>query len=178
MSQQSASATAADLAELAWPGEIHAATAADISHILKHAGIDEPTGTWTGGACPRLGRPPGTDVNLADLGEMHRQSGGLSDFTWQPEPAAADIWLRLIRDWQEDGTRDPHDHPYDWWAERVKAAWSRIWVANCRFVTEILEGPSRESGGDGLAVASFEHNSSPHGLQRPHVHNLFPMRAG
>lgn len=177
MSQPSA-ASAADLAELAWPGEIHMAPAADISHILEHTGLDEPHGIWTGGACPRHGRPLGTDVNLADLGAMHRQSAGLSDFTWHPEATAEAVYLRLIREWQEDGQHEPHQHPFDWWAQRTTAMWSYIWAANCRFVAEIIEQPARNDGKDGLLVASFEHNSSPHGLDRPHIHNLVPMRAG
>jgi hypothetical protein len=136
-----------DLAGIAWPGEIHVNTAADISHILEHTDVDEPSGTWTGGACARHGRPPGSDVTLADLGEMHRQSSGLTDMTWYPEPAAADVYLRLLREWREDGTRRPHQHPFDWWSERVSAMWSYIWAANCRFVTEIIEQPARNRGG-------------------------------
>ena len=54
--------------------------------------------------------------------------------------------------------------------------WSYIWDANYRAVTDIIEEPSRSKGGEGYLVASFEHNSSPHGLERPHVHNLMPLR--
>ena len=165
-----------DLAGIAWPGEIHVNTGAGIDHILKHTGIDEPSGTWTGGAGTRHGRPPGSDVDLANLGEMHRQSDGLADFTWYPEPVAAAAYLRLLRECTEDGARQPHQHPFDWWSQRITAMWSYIWAANCRYVTEIIEGPARSRGSDGLIVASFEHNSSGHGMERPHVHNLAAMR--
>ena len=165
-----------DLAACAWPGAIQMNTHADISHITAHTSIDEPSGTWTGGACPRHRRPLGSDVALADLGEMHRQSAGLTDMTWYPEPAAAEAYQMLLRQWREDGAREPHQHPFDWWANRVTVMWSYIWAANCRFVAEIMEQPTRSKGGAGLLVASFEHNSSAHGLERPHIHNLMPLK--
>ena len=165
-----------DLAACAWPGAIQMNEHADISHITAHTSIDEPSGTWTGGACPRHGRPLGTDVNLADVGEMYRQTAGLTDMTWYPEPAAAEAYQMLLRQWHEDGARQPRQHPFDWWAGRVTAMWSYIWAANCRFVTEIIEQPSRSRGGAGLLVASFEHNSSAHGLEHPHIHNLMPLK--
>ena len=42
-----------DLINAPWPGEIQMNMTADIGHILHHTGIDEPSGTWTGGACAR-----------------------------------------------------------------------------------------------------------------------------
>jgi hypothetical protein len=165
-----------DIVEMARPGEIRVCVNADISHILKHTGTGEPSGTWTGGACARHGRPVGSDVNLADLGEIHRQSGGLADMTWYPEAVTSDAYLRLLREWREDGKREPHQHPFGWWAQRSEAMWSYIWAANYQVVTEIIEKPVRDRGSDGYLIASFEHNSSAHGLERPHVHNLMPRR--
>jgi hypothetical protein len=165
-----------DLINAPWPGEIQMNVNADTGHILHHTGIDEPSGTWTGGACARHRRPPGSDVALADLGEMHRQSGGLVDVTWYPEPVASDGYLQLLREWREDGARQPHRHPFDWWAGRAEAMWSYIWAANCRYVAEIIEKPVRDRGGAGFLIASFEHNSSDHALERPHVHNLMPQK--
>ena len=166
----------AELDIIAWPGELQINVRADVPHILHHTGIDEPTGTWTGGGCPQHGRDVGTDASLYDLGEMHRQSAGLCDMTWFPEPAAAIAYQWLIRDWHADGGRQPHQHPFEWWQERVKVAWSYIWAANYRYITEIIEQPARSKGGTGLLIASFEHNSSDHGLEQPHIHNLMPMR--
>lgn len=168
--------SSSDLATCGWPGAIQVNTRADVRHILQHVGVDEPSGTWTGGGCPQHGRSLGTDVDLADLGEMHRQSAGLSDMTWLPESAAADTYLRLIREWHADGANQPHHHSFDWWAERVKTMWSYIWSANCRFITEIIEQPARSRGSAGLLIASFEHNSSTHGLEQPHIHNLMPLK--
>jgi hypothetical protein len=112
-------------------------------------------------------------VDLTDLGEMHRQSAGLADFTWYPEAAAAGVYKLLLREWGEDGARLPdNEHRFEWWEERVAVMWSYIWAANCRYISEVLEAPVRSRNGDGLLVASFEHNSSEHGRERPHVHNL------
>lgn len=58
------------------PPEIQMILTADVAHILEHAGIDEPSGTWTGGACPRHGVPLGSDVDLANLGVMSRSCEG------------------------------------------------------------------------------------------------------
>jgi hypothetical protein len=168
--------TPEEIVAMAWPGEAQLNKRADVGHILQHTGVDEPSGTWTGGAGSRRGRTLGSDVDLADLGAMQRQGAGLVDFTWEPEPVAADVYLQLLREWGEDGGRQAPQHPFEWWANRVSVMWSYIWAANCRYVTEILEGPSRERGGNGLLVASFEHNSSEHGRERPHVHNLVAMR--
>ena len=55
---------------------------ADVDHILAHTTVDEPSGTWTGGACARLGRPLGSDVDLADLGVMSRTGAGLTEVCW------------------------------------------------------------------------------------------------
>lgn len=165
-----------DLAGIAWPGSMEFHTRADVSHILEHTGIDEPAGTWTGSACPLHGRPLGSGVALADLGEMHRQSAGLADATWYPEPAAAEAYRMLLREWEADGAREPHHHPFEWWAERTRVMWSYIWDANYRYITGIIEQPAKSRGGAGLLVASFEHNSSAHGRERPHVHNLIATR--
>ena len=162
--------------DVPWPGEIRVNVNADISHILKHTGADEPSGTWTGGACARHGRPVGSDVNLADLGEMHRQSGGLADMTWYPETVTSDAYLRLLREWREDGKREPHQHPFDWWAQRAEAMWSYIWAANYRASPRSSKNPSGTTAARGYLIASFEHNSSAHGLERPHVHNLMPTK--
>jgi hypothetical protein len=59
--------------------------------------------------------------------------------------------------------------------EDLRAIWSHAWSANYA-VLELMQGtgltrfspvkPQR------WVVASFEHHTSPHGLPRPHVHNI------
>jgi len=62
-------------------------------------------------------------------------------------------------------------HPSAWWQKRIDACWSRAWQANYTFLTGYVQ-----AGGQQFVIASFEHNSSEHGLERPHVHNLVPLR--
>ena len=76
-----------------------------------------------------------------------------------------------------DGGQRVHEHSLEWWQHRIDVAWSYAWNANCTFLTEVVEAPARGRGGDGFLIASFEHNSSEHGLARPHVHNLMVRRA-
>lgn len=59
--------------------------------------------------------------------------------------------------------------------EKVRAIWSQAWSANYA-VLEFLQGkgltrfsPVKPQHG---VVASFEHHTSPHGLPRPHIHNI------
>jgi len=59
--------------------------------------------------------------------------------------------------------------------EKLQAIWSQAWSANYA-VLEFIQN----TGLTRLApvkpqrwvVASFEHHTSPHGLSRPHVHNI------
>jgi len=59
--------------------------------------------------------------------------------------------------------------------EDLRAAWSHAWSSNYA-VLEFMQGTglSRFSPvkPQRWVVASFEHHTSPHGLPRPHVHNI------
>ena len=59
--------------------------------------------------------------------------------------------------------------------ENVRAVWSRAWSANY-VALELLQatGLTRFSPvkPQRWVVASFEHHTSPHGVPRPHVHNI------
>jgi len=59
--------------------------------------------------------------------------------------------------------------------EKVRATWSQAWSANYA-VLEFLQGtgltrfsPAKPQQ---WVAASFEHHTSPHGLPRPHIHNI------
>jgi hypothetical protein len=158
------------------PPEIDMILKADVGHILAHTAIDEPSGTWTGSACPRHQRPLGSDVDLADLGVMSRTADGLADACWYAPPTLAEVYRMTVNGMMADGEPSARKHTLDWWQHRVNVAWSYAWKANYTFLTEVVEAPARASGGDGLLIASFEHNSSEHGLARPHVHNLMVRR--
>ena len=59
--------------------------------------------------------------------------------------------------------------------EKLEAAWSQAWSANYAAL-EFMQGtgltrfaPAKPQH---WVVASFEHHTSPHGLPRPHIHNI------
>jgi hypothetical protein len=59
--------------------------------------------------------------------------------------------------------------------ENLQAIWSRAWSANYT-VLEFMQntGLTRFASAkpQQWVVASFEHHTSPHGLPRPHIHNI------
>lgn len=152
--------------------EIQVNLSAEIDHILSHVKIDEPSGTWKGGACARHGRPLGSDVDLADLGDLSRAGTGLTDVTWYAPDILAEVYRMTVRVLADGTAASP-----DWWEHRRRVVWSYAWNACYTFLAEVVEEPARRRGSDGLLIASFEHNSSGHGLARPHVHNLVGRRA-
>ena len=52
-----------------------------LSHVLDHSQSDEPSGTWTGLACPDHGLEIGADVDNATLQRLAQ--GDLADFVWE-----------------------------------------------------------------------------------------------
>src|SRR5580700_3571154 len=52
-----------------------------LAHVLEHSQSDEPSGTWTGLACPDHGLEIGTDVDNSTL--LHLAHGDLADFIWE-----------------------------------------------------------------------------------------------
>lgn len=58
-----------------------------LAHVLDHNQTDEPTGTWTGLACPDHGLPLGADVDNATLQRLTAQSD-VADLIWE---APADL---------------------------------------------------------------------------------------
>ena len=62
-----------------------------LAHVLEHCETDEPSGTWTGLACPDHGLPLGTDVDNTTLQRLSARGGELADLIWEaPDDLAAD----------------------------------------------------------------------------------------
>ena len=59
--------------------------------------------------------------------------------------------------------------------ENLRAIWSQAWSANYA-VLEFMQGTGLTRFApvkpQHWVVASFEHHTSPHGLPRPHIHNI------
>ena len=54
-----------------------------LAHVLEHCDTDEPSGTWTGLACPDHGLALGADVDTATLQRLSARSGEIADLIWE-----------------------------------------------------------------------------------------------
>jgi hypothetical protein len=145
----------------------------DLAHVLEHACTDEPSGTWTGRACPGYGLPLGSDVDAKTLRHLTGESE-LADLTWEaPDDIAARHGQLLVAAIAAYQAADPESAEELW--EQVRAVWSHAWSANYA-VLEFFQnvGLSRFSPvkPQRWLTASFEHHCGPHGLPKPHVHNI------
>ena len=144
-----------------------------LAHVLDHSSTDEPSGTWTGLACPGHGLPLGADVDTATLHRLSARSE-LADLIWE---APADLTAEHAQLFQAALQAFNAGHPEAagrlW--QQVTAVWSRAWTAN-HTALELLQhaGLTRFSPvkPQRWVVASFEHHCGPHGLPEPHVHNI------
>ena len=145
----------------------------DLAHVLEHARTDETPGTWTGRACPDYALAHGGDVDAATLRRLAGQSE-IADLTWEaPDDLAAEharVFQAAIAAYQ---AAEPVRAEKLW--EEFRTVWSRAWAANYAAL-EFLQGTglSRFSPNkpQRWTAASFEHHTSPHGLPRPHIHNI------
>ena len=145
----------------------------DLAHVLEHARTDETSGTWTGRACPDYALALGGDVDAATLRRLAEQ-GEIADLTWEaPDDLAAEharVFQAAIAAYQ---AAEPVRAEKLW--EEVRAVWSRAWSANYAALEFLQDaGLSRFSPAkpQRWLAASFEHHTSPHGLPRPHIHNI------
>jgi len=145
----------------------------ELAHVLEHAGTDEPSGTWTGLACPDHGLSVGSDVCVATLLAMSA-GRAVADLIWEAPAYIADEHARAF-----DAAMEAFQQGRSAAAERhwqdLQAIWSHAWATNYAVlgliqqagITEFAEvKPQR------WVVASFEHHCGSHGVQLPHVHNV------
>ncbi len=144
-----------------------------LTHVLEHSQTDEPTGTWTGVACPDHGLALGADVDTAILQRLAAH-GDIADLIWE---APADLTARhgqlalaAIQAYQTG----QHETGERLW-QQVRTLWSQAWSANFE-VLKLMQAagltrfapvkPQR------WVIASFEHHCGPRGIAHPHVHNV------
>ena len=145
----------------------------NLAHVLERSHTDETSGTWTGLACPRHGLALGTDVDNATLQRLAAGSE-IADLIWEaPDQLAADhgqVFQAAMHAYHAD---DPERAEHLW--ENLRAIWSKAWSANYA-VLEFMQGTGLTRFSpvkpQHWVVASFEHHTSPHGLPRPHIHNI------
>jgi hypothetical protein len=145
----------------------------NLAHVLHHSHTDETPGTWTGLACSGHGLALGTDVDTVTLQRLATE-GEIADLTWEaPEQLAAEhaqAFRAAIRAHQA-GDSERAEHLW----ENVQAIWSQAWSANYA-VLEFFQNMGLTQFApvkpQHWMAASFEHHTSPHGLPRPHIHNV------
>jgi len=145
----------------------------NLAHVLDHSHADETSGTWTGLAGPGHGLALGTDIDDATLQRLAAGSE-IADLVWEaPDQLTAEhaqVFQAALRAHHADDSR----HAGQLW-ENLQAIWSQAWSANYA-VLEFMQkaGLTRFSPvkPQHWVVASFEHHTSPHGLPRPHIHNI------
>ncbi len=145
----------------------------DLAHVLEHADVDEPSGTWTGLACRDHGLALGGDVDNLTLGRL-AADGKIADLVWEArEDLAAEHDQAFHAAMQAYHAGNGEVAQQQW--QQVQAIWSRAWAANYTAL-ELLQNagittfsPVKQQR---WVIASFEHHCSPHGLPHPHVHNI------
>ena len=144
----------------------------NLAHILDYSQAGKTSGTWTGLACPGHGLALGADVDNAVL--RHLTAGSeVADLTWE---APDELTARHAQAFQA-AMRAYHggsERAGQFW-EDLRAIWSQAWSANYA-VLEFMQGTGLTRFSpvkpQHWVVASFEHHTSPHGLPRPHIHNI------
>lgn len=144
-----------------------------LAHVLEHSQTGETSGTWTGRACPEYGLALGSDVDATTLRRLASE-GEIADLTWEaPDDLAAEhgqVFQAAIAAYQ---AAEPGPTEELW--EKVRAVWSQAWSANYAALEFLQDtGLSRFSPvkPQRWLAASFEHHCGPHGLPRPHIHNI------
>ena len=143
-----------------------------LAHVLEHSQFDEPSGTWTGLACPDHGLEIGADVDNSTL--LQLAHGDLADFIWEaPADFTAEhgrVTLAAIRAHQ-DGELETGQQLW----HQAEALWSRAWSANAQALSLLQAAGLTRFSPDKpqrWVIASFEHHCSPHGVAHPHIHNI------
>ena len=145
----------------------------DLAHVLDHCAADEPSGTWTGLACPDRGLAIGSDVDTTVLQQICA-AGYIADLIWEaPGDLAAEhnqAFSAAMLAYQAGNVTLADER----WKE-LQAIWSHAWAANLQALELMQQAgitrfapfkPQR------WVIASFEHHCGPHGVQHPHVHNI------
>jgi hypothetical protein len=145
----------------------------NVAHVLDHSRTDETPGTWTGLACPGRGLPLGTDVDNATLQRLAAGSE-IADLTWEAPDELTAEHAQVFQAAMHAYHVGESERANQLW-ENLQAIWSQVWSANYA-VLEFMQGTGLTRFApvkpQHWVVASFEHHTSPHGLPRPHVHNI------
>lgn len=158
-------------------GTLHLTWVRDsLDHVLAHADVDEPTGTWTGRGCPDH-LALGSGVDPAVLRRLCA-AGPVADLIWEPPDDLvaehAHAFSATMRAYQAGNTVRAE---YLW--ENVQSIWSRAWAANYA-VLDYLQTAGleqlRSARPQRWVASSFDHHIGSHGYPTPHIHNIVCSR--
>src|SRR6266581_8912726 len=145
----------------------------NLAHVLDHSHTDETSGTWTGLACPGHGLALGTDVDNATLQHLAAASE-IADLTWEAPHELTAEHAEVFQAAMRAHHAGDSEHAGQLW-ENLRTVWSQAWSANYA-VLEFMQGTGLTRFSpvkpQHWVAASFEHHTSPHGLPRPHIHNI------
>jgi hypothetical protein len=149
----------------------------NLAHVLDYSRADETSGTWTGLACPGHGLALGTDVDNEVLRQL-ADGSELADLVWEAPDEFTAEHAQVFKDAMRAHLAGDAERASRLW-EDLRAAWSQAWSSNYA-VLEFMQGTGLTRFApvkpQQWVVASFEHHTSPHGLPRPHVHNIVITR--
>jgi hypothetical protein len=115
----------------------------------------------------------GADVDNAALREMAAGSD-LADLIWEAPDQLTAEHAQAFKDATQAHLAGDAERAGQLW-ENLQAIWSHAWSSNYA-VLEFMQstGLTRFSPvkPQHWVIASFEHHTSPHGLPRPHIHNI------
>ena len=149
----------------------------NLAHVLNHSRPTKPPAPGPAWPAPATAWPwaPTWTTRRCSTGRR----GEIADLIWEaPDELAAEhaqVFQAAIRAYH---AADPERADELW--ENVRAIWSQAWSANYAAL-EFMQGtgltrfsPVKPQHWE---AASFEHHCSPHGLPRPHIHNIaLPVR--
>jgi hypothetical protein len=100
--------------------------------------------------------------------------GEVADLVWEAPPPLADAHEEAYRLATHGyATLDLDSGELHW--RELEAIWSQAWSANW-VVLQFMQETGLERFSpvkpQRWVIASFEHHSGPHGVERPHVHNI------
>jgi hypothetical protein len=144
----------------------------NLEHVMTHSQSDEPVGIWTGLACPAHGLPIGADVDIATL--QHLAQGVVVDLVWEAPADFTEEHGRLLAAAVRAYHSNDHQTGEHLW-QQAQALWASARAASAEALTLMQHaGLTRFSPHkpQRWVIASYDHHRGPHGVNRPHVHNI------
>ena len=100
----------------------------DLAHVLEHADVDEPSGTWTGLACRDHELARGGDVDNPTLRHL-AADGKIADLVWEALEELAAGHLQVFQAAMQAYHAGDSESAEQHW-QQLRAIWSLAWAAD------------------------------------------------